>query len=157
MRSHYDLANLEATEALAKSVSVVVKSPALIFLEGNLGAGKTAFVRAFLHALGVKGRVKSPTYTLVEPYQIETSKVDYYHFDLYRLESAYDLEAIGVQDYLHDNSICLIEWPEKGEGVLPKPDMLIKLEVRADSRSCVIESSRFDLSFIKNEQVANIS
>ena len=98
---------------------------ALVALEGDLGAGKTTLVRGMLRALGFTGAVKSPTYTLLEPYSIDN--LDLYHFDLYRLESAEELEFVGFEEILDGPGIKLFEWPQRGEGWLPSPDVLVQL------------------------------
>lgn len=98
----------------------------LIFLQGDLGAGKTTLVRGFLKGRGYTGRVKSPTYTLLEPYPTQRSSV--FHLDLYRIKAPEELEGIGFRDYLDNEGICLIEWPEKAATLLPVPDLYIRID-----------------------------
>jgi tRNA threonylcarbamoyladenosine biosynthesis protein TsaE len=95
----------------------------IIYLTGQLGVGKTTLVRGFLRELGYQGRVRSPTFTLVEPYQINAQVI--YHFDLYRLTLGQELVDLGIRDYFTEQSIGLIEWPEHGKGFLPPADLLI--------------------------------
>lgn len=130
------LDNSEQTEALAKQLSQHVAPPFIIYLKGDLGAGKTTFSRGFLAGMGFLGNVKSPTYTLVEPYQVE--QTDIYHFDLYRLVAADELEFIGIEEYFTATSIALIEWPDKGRGWLPDPDIEIVLEHQDNSRKVTV-------------------
>ena len=122
--------------------------PMLILLSGDLGAGKTTLSRGILQGLGHRGAVKSPTYTLVEPYDLALGTV--YHFDLYRLVDAEELEHIGFADYLLEAQLCMIEWPENGEGFIPVPDIVIKIAPSAIGR-CVtlVAASQCGKVFLK--------
>ncbi len=116
----------EATEAYAEQFASCCHGESLtIFLKGELGAGKTTFCRGFLRGLGHEGNVKSPTYTVVEPYEINGMQL--YHFDFYRVNSFEELEAIGIRDYFNDESICLVEWPERAADSSLVADMEIML------------------------------
>jgi tRNA threonylcarbamoyladenosine biosynthesis protein TsaE len=109
-----------------------------IYLSGELGAGKTALVRAMLRALGFEGRVKSPTYTLVEPYII--SSLYFYHFDFYRFHHPEEWTATGFRELFDGQSVCVVEWPEQAGTLLPPPDVRIRLEVAGTGRDASIEA-----------------
>ncbi len=110
----------------------------LIYLSGGLGAGKTTLARGLLRALGVKERVKSPTYTLVEPYTI--SSLYLYHFDFYRLRYTDEWVDAGFREYFNGDAVCLVEWPEKAGAQLPAPDVTIEMAVAGDGRSVTINA-----------------
>jgi tRNA threonylcarbamoyladenosine biosynthesis protein TsaE len=131
-----------AMEALGAELAAICQTPCVIYLVGELGAGKTTFVRGFLHYLGHHGIVKSPTYTVVEPYQFNEIRV--FHFDLYRLTDASELDFIGIHDYFAKDTICLIEWPERGEKILPKADLVCRISYCANGRLVEIEPTSPD-------------
>ena len=105
----------------------------LVFLNGDLGAGKTTLSRGFLRALGYAGTVNSPTYAMVETYQLESLLC--HHFDGYRIKSADEWLDMGLDDYLAPEAVCLIEWPDSGESILPKPTWVIDISILAASDS----------------------
>ncbi len=166
---------------LGAQLAARVKPGCIIYLNGDLGAGKTTLVRGFLRACGYQGAVKSPTFTVVEPYSLDYNKLyDYnklhkgfkiddpidhvsisnsdiikqntqkiYHFDLYRLEDPEELEYLGIRDYLDGQAIALIEWPEKGQGVLPKADLLIKITHQRQGRGVKLQpQSKFGVAIV---------
>lgn len=120
------------TEALGAALTPALLPGLVLFFHGNLGAGKTTFIRGILRGLGYAGAVKSPTFTLVEPYSFASLSVN--HFDLYRLSDPEELEFLGLRDYLESNSICLVEWAERGMGLLPTPDLDIVIETEEAGR-----------------------
>lgn len=122
----------EETEAFGAKLYQVLPEKCVVFLLGDLGAGKTTLVRGFMRAAGHKGTVKSPTYNIVEEYTIH--KRLFFHFDLYRLVDPEELEWIGITDYLQEKSLCFIEWPERGAGYLGEPDVVLSL--RSIEGSC---------------------
>ncbi len=132
------LSDAPATEALGAQLAACCRDRLLIFLNGELGAGKTTLVRGLLRALGYTGAVKSPTYTLVESYSLARQLV--HHLDLYRLADADGLEWIGMRDLLADDALCLIEWPERGAALLPTPDLEIRLDYRESGRHAVLSA-----------------
>lgn len=119
-------------EAFGATLADFMQEGGLVTLSGNLGAGKTTLTRGFMHAVGHQGAVKSPTYTLVEPYDINGRNI--MHFDLYRLSDPEELEYLGFRDYLDGSTLCLIEWPEKASAYLPEPDLAISIEVDKSGR-----------------------
>ncbi|CAH0282654.1 tRNA (adenosine(37)-N6)-threonylcarbamoyltransferase complex ATPase subunit type 1 TsaE [Pseudomonas atacamensis] len=130
------LADEQAMSDFGARIARVTQGHGLIFLEGNLGMGKTTLSRGIIRGLGHVGAVKSPTFTLVEPYEIGDIRA--FHFDLYRLVDPEELEFLGIRDYFEDDALCLIEWPDKGAGFLPKPDLTITISPQDSGRSLKI-------------------
>jgi tRNA threonylcarbamoyladenosine biosynthesis protein TsaE len=134
----FDIVGEEAMVAFGCHLSKSLPRPLIITLQGDLGAGKTTLSRGVLQGLGHKGAVKSPTYTLVEPYKLDAGMV--YHFDLYRLVDGEELDYMGFTDYLEDAVLCLIEWPERGEGFLPAADVSIRIMHENDGRRVTVQA-----------------
>jgi tRNA threonylcarbamoyladenosine biosynthesis protein TsaE len=128
--------NEEQMLAFAAEFAAGLSAGDVVYLEGDLGAGKTTTVRGILRYFGYEGNVKSPTYTLVEPYEImlNDQPVTLYHFDLYRLGEPEELEYMGGRDYFADNTLCLVEWAQKAEGYLPAADKRLKIEHNGKGR-----------------------
>jgi len=120
-------------EYFADRLALTIKPPLVIWLEGDLGAGKTSFARSLIRALGYEGRVKSPTYGLLEQYQLDTLQV--LHMDLYRISDPGELEFLGLVDLLDQNTILLIEWPDKGGQWLPEPDFVFTFSYADEGRN----------------------
>ncbi len=127
-----ELDDVAATESLGATLWQRLPEKSLVFLNGELGAGKTTLVRGVLRAAGYQGAVKSPTFTLVEEYEIAERKI--LHFDLYRISDPEELEWIGIDDYMAQKSLCFIEWAQLGEGVLPCPDLILTLTLQGQKR-----------------------
>lgn len=132
-----DLADTEATEAAGARLWPQLPKKCVIYLQGQLGAGKTTFVRGLLRAAGYDGVVKSPTYTVVEEYLIGDCAL--FHFDLYRIKDPEELIWMGIEDYLAQEAVCLFEWPEMGKGVLPAADLVICIDLDGQGRSMQME------------------
>ena len=133
------LADENATLALAQRLAAQLKPGMVIYLHGNLGAGKTTLVRGVLNALYYSGRVKSPTYTLVEPYH--ASGLDLRHFDLYRLHDEGEWEAAGFRDEFNGHNIFFIEWPKKALSFIPQADVELSFEILNQGRNVVIHAN----------------
>jgi tRNA threonylcarbamoyladenosine biosynthesis protein TsaE len=147
------LADEAATVKAGEQLAAQLSPGMTVFLEGTLGAGKTTITRGILQAFGHSGAVKSPTYTLVEPYESLSPMI--YHFDLYRLGDPEELEYMGIRDYFSPQSLCIVEWAERGEGVLPEPDVIVSLtpKVYDDSQSKISDQSAGQKSVVqKNAQ-----
>lgn len=139
------LSDEDATMDLGRQLAQVLKPGMVVFLEGDLGAGKTTLTRGILRGFDFSGRVKSPTYTLVEPYSLLGLKPDsnlyFYHFDLYRFNDPSEWEDAGFRDYFNAESICLIEWADKASGQLPTPDWIIQLQPESIGRRILLSAT----------------
>ena len=130
--TNYDLKDEGETLRLAENMASHLRPGMNLYLKGELGAGKTTFVRGLLRGLSYQDKVKSPTYTLVEPYSFD--KFTIYHFDLYRFKDEIEWDDAGFREYFNNSSICLVEWPEKAGHILPDPDILIELSHASHGR-----------------------
>ena len=132
------LPGVEDTERLGAELAATLPDGVVVFLQGELGAGKTCLVRGLLRALGHHGAVKSPTYTLLEEYTLAGREI--IHFDLYRLIDPEELDLIGIRDYFNDKTCCFIEWPQRGEGHLPGEDLSINISLDGNGRVATISA-----------------
>ena len=134
--------NEEAVAVLAEKFAVSVKTPLVLYLRGDLGAGKTTFARAYIHSLGFSGYVKSPSYGLLETYEAGGQKI--LHLDLYRIEDPEELEYLALRDLFDDDSVLLVEWPDRGKHHLPEPDLVLEFGEKSEVRfvSCQAHSER---------------
>jgi tRNA threonylcarbamoyladenosine biosynthesis protein TsaE len=130
--SHWTLPDETATAALAQRFAAAVDGGLVLYLHGDLGAGKTSFARALLTALGVGERIKSPTYSLVESYR--AGGLAAWHLDLYRIADPGELEWLGLDALGDASALVLVEWPERGAGALPAPDLVLELEHAGSGR-----------------------
>jgi len=133
------LASQEETARFGGAFADAGLERGVVHLEGDLGAGKTTWVRGFLRRIGVGGAIRSPTFTLVEPYAARGLEI--YHFDLYRLSDPVELEHIGLRDYLGSGALCFFEWPERAAGVVPAPDLRVRLRHEPAARAIEIHAA----------------
>ncbi|MEE8212452.1 MAG: tRNA (adenosine(37)-N6)-threonylcarbamoyltransferase complex ATPase subunit type 1 TsaE [Acidiferrobacterales bacterium] len=138
MRVKLAVPSVAEMEALGARLARGIDKIHLLYLHGALGTGKTTLVRGILRALGHVGLVKSPTFTLVEPYSFDGLIV--YHIDLYRVSDPEELEFLGFRDYLESESVCLVEWAERGVEKLPSPDLDVTIQNVDDTRTVELES-----------------
>ena len=130
--AHTEKETIEFGRWLGDSASQFISAGVVIFLKGDLGSGKTTLCRGVLRHFGYSGAVKSPTYTIVEPYEIEFGQIN--HFDFFRIKHPYELDFIGINDYFLPDMLCLVEWPEKGIGAVPKVDLSVSIETDGATR-----------------------
>jgi len=132
MDTTFSLSDESATLKLGQQLALQLRAGGVLYLQGDLGAGKTTLSRGIIQSLGHSGAVKSPTYTLVEPYELPGLRV--FHFDLYRLADPEELEFIGIRDYFDPGTVCIIEWPDRGGDMIPPPDLVLRLEKQGNGR-----------------------
>ena len=127
-----------ATERLGAALAAGLRPGSVVYLSGELGAGKTTLARGLIRALGYAGRIKSPTYAVVEPYSL--SSLNLYHFDFYRFTDRTEWVSSGFRDYFSPDAACIVEWPERAAGLLPEPDLKIRLEIAGEARCALIDA-----------------
>ncbi|HEY2623625.1 MAG TPA: tRNA (adenosine(37)-N6)-threonylcarbamoyltransferase complex ATPase subunit type 1 TsaE [Dyella sp.] len=138
MDQHWELADEAATAALAQQLAGALDEGLVVYLHGDLGAGKTSFARALLGALGVGERIKSPTYSLVESYRAQGRAA--WHLDLYRIADPGELEWLALDELSDPAALVLVEWPERGAGALPTPDLILHLSYAGTGRAAAMEA-----------------
>lgn len=134
-----ELADASASEALAAKLALCLSSPLVLTFSGEIGAGKTTFIRAILRALGVKSAIKSPTFSLIESYDYQHLQI--HHFDLYRIQDETELEYIGFRDYFVDKALCFIEWPERAGCSLVQVDIHFAFRISGSGRLLTVSAS----------------
>jgi tRNA threonylcarbamoyladenosine biosynthesis protein TsaE len=137
MRS-FKLPDVDATLRLGEALAAGAWPGTVVFISGDLGAGKTTLVRGLLRGLGHAGRAKSPTYALVEPYSF--SRLDLYHFDFYRFKERSEWLNSGFREHFNERSLCVVEWPEKAGDLLAPPDLQIRLDFEGDARAAGLDA-----------------
>ncbi len=135
--------------AFGRLLADALPSGSIVYLEGDLGVGKTTLCRGIIAGLGFSGTVRSPTYTLVEPYQTAGERI--FHFDLYRLGDPEELEFLGYRDYFDGSGICLVEWPERGAGLLPTPDLVVRIEATGGERTLALHTENSKGGMVINQ------
>ena len=131
------IGDAESQGAFGERLAAYLPVRCTVFLEGDLGTGKTTLARGILRGLGHRGAVRSPTYTLIEPYEIGSRRL--YHLDLYRLSDPEELDYLGLRDLIEEDAVLLVEWPERGTGALPPPDLRIRLDYLPDGRRLTLD------------------
>jgi tRNA threonylcarbamoyladenosine biosynthesis protein TsaE len=131
------LPDAQATRQLGIALAPLLQPGLKVYFYGGLGTGKTTLVRGMLEGLGYRGKVKSPSYILLELYSL--SRLDLYHFDFYRFEDAEEWQDAGFREYFDTRSVCLVEWPENAGDLLPAPDIKISLQIKGTGRDVTIE------------------